>query len=117
MHADRHRSSFNFILIAGLVVAAVGVISQAPFLVILGLGFAAYSWFTTPSQYLVFDDRLVIAYGRPRMRHVFFQQIERIDFLEIAIGNRLRVRLRNGRPLFLQPRDAEEFQTMLQRGL
>ena len=117
LHWDRHRSSFNFTLLVSLGVAAVGVVTTEPLLVVVGLAVAAFSWFTTPSQYMIFNDRLVIAYGKPRVRHVLFDQIDQVEILTIAIGSRLRVRLKGGRPLFLQPRDPDEFQTRLQGAL
>ena len=83
--------------------------------VIIGLAFAAFSWFTTPSQYMIFNDRLVIAYGRPRMRYVFFREIGQVDLLKVGLGDRLLIRLRSGRRFLLQPRDAEEFQGKLEQ--
>ena len=82
-----------------------------------GVVMAAFSWFTTPSQYVIFSDRLLIAYGRPRVRQVLFQQIDHVELLKLAIGDRLRVRLTRGGSLYLQPRDADEFQTRLQSAL
>ena len=117
LHADRHRSSFNFSLILSLGVALIGVVTGEPLVVVIGLAFAAFAWFTTPSQYMIFNDRLVIAYGRPRIRHVLFQQVDQVEVLKLPIGHRILVRLTNGRRLMIQPRDAEEFQTRFQGAL
>ena len=116
LHADRHGTSFNFTLILAVIVAVVGLFMD-PIVVIIGLAVAAFSWFTTPSRYMIFNDRLVIAYGKPRLRHVFFQQVDQLELLRLAIGSRLRVHLSNGRSLFIQPRDAEEFQSRFQSAL
>ena len=115
-HWDRHSSSMNFTLILAIVVAVIGALSALPLLVV-GLIVAAFSWLTTPSQYAVFSDRLIIYYGKPRVRHVLFQRIEQIELLSLPIGSRLRVRLEGGRMLFIQPRDAEEFQSQFQVAL
>ena len=117
LHADRHRSSFNLSLILSVAVAAIGLVTSEPFVVVIGLGFAAFSWLTTPSQYMIFDDRLVIAYGKPRVRQVPFHQIDQVEVLRHPIGHRLLVRLRNGRRLIIQPRDAEGFQSRFQGAL
>ena len=117
LHWDRHRSSFNFTLILSLGIAVVGVATTEPLLIVVGLAVAAFSWFTTPSQYMIYNDRLVIAYGRPRVRHVFFDQIDQVELLTIALGTRLRVSIKGGRPMFIQPRDPDEFQTRFQGAL
>ncbi|MCE2463489.1 MAG: hypothetical protein J4F46_06225 [Dehalococcoidia bacterium] len=106
----------NFTLILAVVVAVIGALSALPLLVV-GLIVAAFSWLTTPSQYAVFSDRLIIYYGKPRVRHVLFQRIEQIELLSLPIGSRLRVRLEGGRMLFIQPRDPEEFQSKFQVAL
>jgi len=67
--------------------------------------------------YMVFNDRLVIAYGKPRVRNVLFQQIDEVQILTLVIGNRLLVRLKSGRRLLLQPRDIEQFQGRFQSAL
>ena len=116
LHADKHRSTFNLTLILSLVVAVIGLLSLGSggvILLILGGAVAAYSWFTTPAHYWVYNDRLVIAYGRPRVRHVLFQQIDDVELLTLPFGNRLLVRLRTRRRLFLQPTDTEQFQSSL----
>ena len=116
LHAARHGSSFNLTLALALGVTVVGLlVMQDPLVVIIGLAFAAFSWFTTPSQYMIFNDRLVIVYGRPRMRHVFFREIGQVDLLKVGFGDRLLIRLRSGRRYLLQPRDAEEFRGKLEQ--
>ena len=116
LYWDKHRSAINFTLMLSIVVAVIGVFSAIPLLVV-GLAVGAFSWLTTPSQYAVFNDRLIIYYGKPRVRHILFQQIEQLELLSLAIGSRLRVRLAGGRPLFIQPKDVEEFQSKFQMAL
>ena len=114
---DRHRSSLNWFLVGGLLIASLALYGGDPVFVVLGLAMAGYGWFTTPAHYVVFNDRLMIAYGRPRVRYVLFQHIGQVEVLELPFGNRLRVRLRQGRSLFIQPRDPEEFQGKFQGAL
>ena len=116
MHSDRHRSSFNLTLILALGVAAVGLF-EGGVLLVVGLTVAAFSWLTTPSQYAIFNDRLMIAYGRPRVRHIPFRQVNEVDLLSLPIGNRLRLRLHTGRALFIQPLDPDQFQAKLESAL
>ena len=111
VHWDRHKAAFNFPLLAGLVLAVISLLSSGiSFFLVVGLALAAYGWFTQPSQYMVYADRLVVTYGRPRVRHIPFQQVDQVELLKIPIGDRLLVRLKTGRRLFLQPRDLDEFQ-------
>ena len=116
LHSDRHKSSLNITLIIAVGVALVGLYIDILWF-LAGVVMAAFSWFTTPSQYVIFSDRLLIAYGRPRVRQVLFQQINQVELLKLAIGDRLRVRLTRGGSLYLQPRDADEFQSRLQSAL
>ena len=116
LHSDRHKSSLNITLIIAVGVAVVGLYIDILWF-LAGVVMAAFSWFTTPSQYVIFSDRLLIAYGRPRVRQVLFQQINQVELLKLAIGDRLRVRLTRGGSLYLQPRDADEFQSRLQSAL
>ena len=117
LHADRHRSSFNLSLILALAVAVVGFLTTEPLLILIGMAFGAYFWLTTPSQYMIFNDRLVIAYGKPRLRHIFFQQVDGLELLKLPIGSRLMIRLNTGRRFFIQPRAEDEFLDKFQQAL
>ena len=119
IHVERHNSNFNLTLILGVAVAVMGFFQggEGTVLVFLGVAFALYSWFTTPTQYMVFPDRLVIAYGRPRMRGVYFQQISQVESMALPFGSRLMLRLRQGRRIFIQPRDSQGFESQLMGAL
>ena len=116
-HIDRHKSNFNFTLAVAMGVAVLGLVGGNPLLLIAGLGVAGFSWLTTPARYTLFSDRLVIAYGMPRIRHIHFQDIDKVDPLKLPIGTRLRVGLRSRRPILIQPRDPDEFQSKLEGAL
>ena len=117
LHWDRHGSSFNFTLMLSLAIAVIGILTQEPFVVVVGLAVAAFSWLTTPGQYMLYPDRLVIVYGRPRVRHVLFQDISEVQMLKFAFGARLLVRLQKGSRVLIQPKDAEQFEVRFKGAL
>ena len=118
LHVERHGASFNMLLVAGLVVAVLALFSGGGIFVIVGLGMAAFAWLRTPTQYTIFNDRLQIMYGRPRVRNISFGEIEGVEFLKFAVGSRVRLVL-NTRPrsMLLQPRSMEDFTEKLQSAL
>ena len=120
LHSDRNKSPFNFLLIAGLVAIGLGLFFGAvnPSMVVIGLGVVAYAWFTTPTKYELFNDRLIIKYGQPRIKHVMFQNIEGVDNLMVPLsGPRLRVREARGRGVWLTPRDPETFMDQFRQAM
>ena len=118
IHFDRHGASMNLNLFLALGVAAIGILLiQEAVIVVVGLSFAAFAWLTTPSMYSIYSNHLVIAYGRPRVRNVFFQNIEEIVPIQLPFGSRLVVRLRRGGRLLMQPRDVEGFSSQLNSAL
>ena len=110
-HSARQKSPINFMLILGLVAAVADFFTTGTgALFVIGLGVAIYAWFTTPTNYSLYNDRLLIFYGRPRVRHVMFDNIEGVDNLMVPLsGPRLRVREFRGRGVWLTPRDPETF--------
>jgi hypothetical protein len=109
----------NLTLIFSLAVVVLGVFSFAenPYLLLLGLGVAGYTWLTNPKQYRIYTNALVIVYGRPRVRAIPFTDVSHVEMLSLPIGERLRVRLVTGRPLMLMVRDSETFQSHLDEAL
>jgi hypothetical protein len=116
IHWDNHRSSFNLTLIFALIVAVIGVLGQPP-LLIIGLGVAAYSWLTSPKQYLIYKDRLVIIYGRPRVKPIPFAEISHLETVALPTGERLRLRMVNGRRLMVMAKDPDTFRARLDEAL
>ena len=108
IHFDRHGASFNLNLVLALGVAGIGF-ALSEWVIVIGLGFAAFAWLTTPSMYTIYVDRLLISYGRPRVRHVLFREIRDIQPVALPFGSRLLIRLRSGRRFLIQPSDVEEF--------
>ena len=119
IHWDRHRTTFNLTLIFALVVIVLGVIQggQGILLVVLGIGFAVYSWLTTPREYLIYQDALVIRYGMPRVKPIPFAEISNLESLALPMGERLRVRLASGRRIMLMAKDPETFRDRLDEAL
>lgn len=109
LHFDRHGASLNLNLILALGVTIIGVLMTEPLIVVVGLVFAGFAWLTTPSMYAIYVDRLIISYGRPRVRHVPFREIAQIQPVTLPMGIRLLIRLRSGRRFLIQPKDAEVF--------
>ena len=113
IHWDQHSSRWNLTLIFAVVVAILGIMSGYP-LIILGLAMAAFSWLTTPRQYLLFRDRVVIAYGMPRTRVVALAEISHAEVLQMPFGMRLRLVMVAGNRMMLPMRDPMEFRNHLE---
>ena len=116
IHWDNHRTNLNLTFIFALIVAVIGILGQ-PVLFVLGIGVAIYSWLTNPKQYLIYRDALVIIYGRPRIKSYPFQEISHLETLSLPMGERLRVRMVNGRRFLLLAKDTDTFRTKLDEAL
>ncbi len=116
LHWDNHRTNLNLTFIFALIVAVIGILGQ-PVLFVIGVGVAIYSWLTNPKQYLIYRDALVIIYGRPRIKSYPFQEISHLELLTMPIGDRLRIRMTNGRRLMLLTKDTETFRKKLDEAL
>ena len=117
LHWDSHRTNLNLTLIFSLVVAVIGLYPSPNYLFVIGIGVAIYSWLTTPRRYRIYRDALVINYGSPRVKAYPFQEIANVERLTLPIGDRLRVRMANGRRLMVLAKDSETFQAKLEDAL
>ena len=117
IHWDQHASRWNLTLIFSVIVAVLGIVMQAPLLIILGLGMAGYSWLTTPRQFLLYRDCMVIVYGIPRSRTISFAEISHIELLAMPLGERLRIRMVSGNRLMLMMKDPGAFRGHLEDAL
>ena len=104
-------------LILTLGLAVIGVATGQLWLLFLGLGFAAYNWFTSAKQYLIYTNALVVVYGRPRVKAYQFSEISHLEMLELPMGQRLRVRLNSGGRLVISTQNIEEFRDRLDEAL
>ncbi len=105
---DQHASRWNITLIFALVVAVLGIMTGY-LLTILGLAMAVFSWLTTPRQYLLYRDRMIIVYGMPRTRVISFAEISHAELLALPFGERLRLRMVSGKRMMLMMRDPGSF--------
>ncbi len=105
---EQHASRWNITLIFALVVAVLGIMTGY-LLTALGLAMAAYSWLTTPRQYLLYRDRMMIVYGMPRTRIISFAEISHAELLAMPFGERLRLRMVAGNRMMLMMRDPGAF--------
>ena len=117
IHWDSPKSKFNATLIFALVVAVIGLFTQQTFLVLLGLVGAGFNWFTNPKQFLIYENVLVVVYGKPRTKVVSYQDISHLELLVTPIGNRLRVRLINGKRMMVPVQDIDTFQAKLEEAM
>ena len=116
IHWDQHASKWNITLIFSLVVVVVGIVSGY-LLIALGLAMAAYSWLTTPRQYLLYRDRVMVVYGMPRTRVISFAEISHAEMLALPLGERLRLRMVSGSRMMLVMRDPATFMAHLEDAL
>ena len=93
------------------------MVMQQPLLIILGLGMALYSWLTTPRQFLLYRDSMVVVYGMPRSRVISFAEISHVELLALPLGERLRIRMVKGSRLMLMMRDPGTFRGHLEDAL
>ena len=82
-------------------------------LLIVGLGVGAYSWLTSPRQYRVYSDALIIMFGMPRRRTIHFSDIREVVLDRGFMGDPLRVYTTNRRRVPLQVREPEELHRYL----
>ena len=82
-------------------------------LIIVGLGVGAYSWLTSPRQYRVYSDALIIMFGMPRRRTIHFSDIGEVVLDRGFMGDPLRVYTTNRRRVPVQVREPEEMHRYL----
>ena len=121
IYADGPKPGLNITLILALVVVVLGLLDAMngsfPILLILGLVVVAFNWFTTAKQYLIYENALVVVYGRPRVKAVPFDGISHVELLELPMGARLRVRMHNGGRIMITTQNIEEFRDRLDEAL
>ena len=116
LYWDNHRVSVNLTMIFALAVAVFGLFSGG-FLFFAGMGVAAYTWLTSPRRYLIYENVLVIQYGRPRVKVIDFSNISHLEMLSLGIGDRLRVVLISGKRTLVMSKNLETFREKLDEAL
>ena len=118
LYSDTNRRPMAFLFMLAVVAAVLGLVGKEPNLLILGLGVGGYSWLTNPKQFLIFSEYLVVVYGTPRRKVIPFTQISHVEFLTLpTIGDRVRIRMANGRGMMLQTKNSETFHDHLETAL
>ena len=126
LYWDKHRIPVNITIIFSLVVVGFGIVQMAQgmqgnispeILIILGLMVGAYSWLKTPKVYVIYPDALIVAYGKPRRKVIYFSDISEIDMRQGHSPDRLRVLKTNGRREAVVAKDPEAFHDQLQQAL
>ena len=117
IYGDTPKPGLNITLILALAVAVLGIVGGNFILVVLGLLVAVFNWFTTAKQYLIYENALVVHYGRPRVKAVHFDGISHVELLELPMGARLRVRMHNGGRFMIATQNIEEFRDRLDEAL
>ena len=116
LYWDNHRVSVNLTMIFALAVAVLGLFSGG-MLFFAGVGVAAYTWFTSPRRYLIYENVLVIQYGRPRVKVIDFANISHLEMLSLGIGDRMRVVLVSGKRTMVMSKNLETFRERLGEAL
>ena len=123
---DKHRIPVNITIIFSLVVVVFGIVQltqgmagniSPEILIIMGLVGGAYSWLTTPKIYAIYPDALIVAYGRPRRKVIYFNNISEIDMRQRHSPDRLRVIQTNGKRVDIVAKDPESFHDQLESAL
>ncbi len=114
MHMDTPKSRINVPMILASAVAIIGVFSSVV-LIALGLVGMVFSWLTTPRQYLIYQNALVIVYGKPRSKVVPFSDIDQLEDLTMPRGDTaLGVRLVSGKRAIISVVNLDEFKARLE---
>ncbi len=114
---DRPKAGLNITLMLALAVSVFGVVGGEFILIVLGLLVAAFNWFTTAKRYRIYQNALVVEYGRPRVKAFPFDGISHLELLELPLGARLRVRLHTGGRFIIATQNIEEFKDRLDEAL
>ena len=126
IYSDKHRKPVNITIIFSLVVEEFGIVQltqgmagniSPEILIIMGLLVGAYSWLTTPKIYAIYPNALIVAYGRPRRKVVYFDNISELDMRQRHSPDRLRVIQTNGKRVAIVAKDPESFHDQLESAL
>ncbi len=110
---DTPKTRLNVPMILASALAIIGLFTGY---VLVGLGLVGmiYSWVTTPRQYLIFENALVIVFGRPRVKAIPFPEIDNVEMLTVPAGNVLGVRTVNGKRAIISVVNVDEFKVQLE---
>ena len=122
----KDRVPFNLTLVLALGIALWGILGtieiipppgNPTMIIILGVGVSLYTWLFTPREYLVYEDSLCIAYGKPRVKMMHFSNISVVEMGSLYALDQLRVRPVRGRRQSIRVRDPDTFFDHLETAL
>ena len=126
LYAAKDRVPFNLTLVLALGIAVwglAGIVGILPppgnpeMIVVLGLAVTAYTWLFTPREYMVYNDAVCVAYGRPRVKTIHFSNIAVVEMGSPVSIDQLRIRPIRGRRQSIRVRDPETFYDQLETAL
>jgi len=126
LYAAKDRVPFNLTLVLALGIAAwglAGLVGILPppgnpeMIIVLGLAVTAYTWLFTPKEYMVYNDAVCVAYGKPRVKTIHFSNIASVEMGSLATIDQLRIRPIRGRRQSIRVRDPETFYDQLESAL
>ena len=126
LYAAKDRVPFNLTLVLSLGIAVwglAGIVGILPppgnpeMIVVLGLAVTAYTWLFTPREYMVYNDAVCVAYGRPRVKTIHFSNIAVVEMGSPVSIDQLRIRPVRGRRQSIRVRDPETFYDQLETAL
>ena len=126
LYAAKDRVPFNLTLVLALGIAGwglAGLIGILPppgnpeMIIVLGLAVTAYTWLFTPKEYMVYNDAVCVAYGKPRVKTIHFSNIAVVEMGSPVSIDQLRIRPIRGRRQSIRVRDPETFYDHLETAL
>ncbi len=126
LYAAKDRVPFNLTLVLALGIAGwglAGLIGILPppgnpeMIIVLGLAVTAYTWLFTPKEYMVYNDAVCVAYGKPRVKTIHFSNIAVVEMGSPVSIDQLRIRPIKGRRQSIRVRDPETFYDQLETAL
>jgi hypothetical protein len=126
LYAAKDRVPFNLTLVLALGIAGwglAGLIGILPppgnpeMIIILGVAVTAYTWLFTPREYMVYNDAVCVAYGKPRVKTIHFSNIASVEMGSMVAIDQLRIRPVRGRRQSIRVRDPETFYDQLESAL
>lgn len=126
LYAAKDRVPFNLTLVLALGIAGwglAGLIGILPppgnpeMIIVLGLAVTAYTWLFTPREYMVYNDAVCVAYGKPRVKTIHFSNIAVVEMGSPVSIDQLRIRPVKGRRQSIRVRDPETFYDQLESAL
>ena len=132
IYTEQHRSTFlsNFLWYLGLLLILVALLSFVPplgsgsfasrsfdvaVLLLLGVALAGGHWLLAPRRYEVYEEGLVVVFGRPRVRLVRYPEVSDIEVRQHALGTELRLILSHGGMVRIYPLHPREFHENLEK--